>query len=790
MGRTSEPLETPDGGTADGATMVVDGEVVAIPPAPPSALPVAAVVAGPLRARVSHVKPAAITCRDVGGPNLVRFKLREGVAAHFDESVRRIVADTGARLSTAVGVDLARASSLGDYLAPQFGGSAVELRALKAQAEAESGEETADLSLWFELGVGARVQDDLAATDRGLCDRVANVVNELNAMDTVEVAFAVRKRSVPSLPFLAQATDITPTTVSFVSGHLGLPSAGGMNSPDLPANLPSNWLSAYRGSSVGIVDVEWDFFLHEKFNATRVRTGFAEGVASGQNTGHAMASMGTAFGTARSAGSSGNPLYGTRGFAPEALRGFSGIIDGGIFGNVEDPAEAITDAGTAIDPGDVIFVEVQSGCFDGDNICDPEDTNADVADAINTVTNLGRIVVLAMGNGFQNGNGPGTDRGSARPSKAIYVAANNADGLTRIFYSNFGALVDLNAWGMTVSASAGLDTTGGACWLPLGAGGACGATPATNAQAYISDFAGTSSATAETGGAVGQMESLYEAIYQRRMGFTADRNATVLRDTARAGATLIPAVGPNSFGVQPDVYYTAMHVIPVTRFGKPFLGGTPAVLAPHREFLTTTFPASGATTTNSLFGGIRSTTPNAGVTLTERSVGMTTSGPLDLGAFTNNFSIAFRTMDINAATSQFQIIAAKENPRNYSVTLYPTSFGANAGKIEFSYLPSGSGFFCPVSSATAITNGAVHDVVIVFRQVSGGVPQIFFWIDGVFDAQRPGCTTAGPTTNTGLDQSVATLAANMEANSTVADIRLYRRELVFSEILGYHNGTL
>ncbi len=787
VNESSDALGSADGG----ATIVVDGAVVLAPapvPAPVRAMVEAAVV--PLRARAARVKPAAITCADVSGPNMVRFKLREGVAAHFDERTRTIVPDTGVRLSAAASSDLARATSLGDYFASAFGRPATEMRDLKARAEAESGDEAPDLSLWFDLGVGGHGVQNVATADRALCDRVANVVNELNALDTVEVAFARSAPTVASVPFLGQASDISPTTLSFEPPHMGAVSAGGMNSPEFPVHMPTSWTSAFRGSSVAIVDIEWDFTAHEKFNATRLRNASNnEGLVTGQNTGHGNASMGAAFGTARSAGSSGNPRYGTRGFAPQAGRGFSGIVDWDFFlGNNEDTAEAVADAGAIADSGDILFIEVQTGCFDGDNVCDPIDTRADVADCINLYTDLGRIYLVPMGNGFQNGAGNGTDRGATRPSKAIYVAANNADGLTRRFFSNFGSLVDVNAWGMNVWSPAGMDGTAGSCWLPS-VGGGCGTPPTSNAQAYISNYGGTSSATAVTAGALGQIESLYEALYGRRMGFTANRNAAVLRDTVRAGATLVPPVGMNVFGLQPNVYHTAMHVVPATRFGLPlYATGLGNLLPPHNEMLTSSY-AAGSARTSSLFGGIRSTTPNAGVTLTERVAGMTTRGPLDLGQADEDFSIAFRAFQINGPTSQFQIIAAKENPRNYSVTLYPTAFGVNAGKIEFSYQPSGTSAFCPVSSGSAITDGGVHSVVIVFDRIPFGTTQILFYVDGVFDVQRSGCGLVGPGTNNGFDQSVATLAANLEANSTIGDIRLYRRKLVLSEITGYHNGT-
>lgn len=72
--------------------------------------------------------------------------------------------------------------------------------------------------LWSNLSRG---QLEVATADRALCDRVANVVNELNALDTVEFAFAIRAPvAPPSLPFLTQASDIAPTTVAFSPPHL------------------------------------------------------------------------------------------------------------------------------------------------------------------------------------------------------------------------------------------------------------------------------------------------------------------------------------------------------------------------------------------------------------------------------------------------------------------------------------------------------------------------------------------------------------------------------------------
>ena len=94
-----------------------------------------------------------------------------------------------------------------------------------------------------------------------------------------------------------------------------------------------------------------------------------------------------------------------------------------------------------------------------------------------------------------------------------------------------------------------------------------------------------------------------------------------------------------------------------------------------------------------------------------------------------------------------------------------------------------------MASNTSIADGGLHDVVIVFQKNGPYTTTILFYVDGVLDASRSGCTTANATTNTGVDQSVATLAANMEANSYVGDIRLYRRQLYSTEIVDYHNGA-
>jgi serine protease len=134
-------------------------------------------------------------------------------------------------------------------------------------------------------------------------------------------------------------------------------------------------------------------------------------------------------------------------------------------------------------PGDIIVLEVQLPCpFTGSSVC-PMEGRQDVFDAVRNATLAGIHVVAAAGNGNQNLDGPaflGVFDRAVRDSGAVIVGATNAGALTRASFSNYGAIVDANGWGSSVT------TTG---YGPLFNGGG------DARQRYTSGFSGTSSAT-------------------------------------------------------------------------------------------------------------------------------------------------------------------------------------------------------------------------------------------------------------------------------------------------------
>jgi hypothetical protein len=774
--RADEPPPTERASFADGGVEAVDDGAPL-----PGVVPLSEPLHPPVgRARMPHARHGAYACAEVRGPNVVRFKLREGAPVELDARGQVLVARSGARLSAAESRDLATLAALrGVRVFAAFRRPAAELRALKARAEAESGDEVADLSPWFDALVGERLEPEVARADRTLCDETARVATLLDGLDLVETTRLHEPPSPPpGLPFLTQATDIPPaTTWSREPPHLGPASAGGLDSPETLLFIPTNRQAAYQGLSVGIVDIEYDFRTHEKFNAT-----WLGGVHTGTFYDHAHASMSVAFGTARSGGS--GATYGIRGFAPQAARGFAGAVRSGFLGlgTVYDPADAVETAGDATDPGDLIFLEQQtsaSGMFV------PIDRLSDVADAIDAYVALGRVVLVPAANGNAN-------LGATRSSTAIYVAGGTPNGMNRDGGSNFGGFVDLHGWGSGVWAASDPDNAL-ACWMSATHPPGCAPPDTHGYQRYRSDFGGSSSATAIVTGALAQMQSMYEALYGRTMGSTGARNRTVLRDTARAGATIVPPAGSDLVGsFQPNVRNTIRHYIYQTRFGRVGEAGGAwfvGVPAPHHEFTSVQWPASGAHATLAHGGGIWSATPNAGVVLTEVP-NFADRGTLDLGGVTSrDFAIALKVDRIHGPSSVWQTLVAKENPRNYGVFITPAGHGAGEGRVEFSYHPSDSGVFCAAHSHRRIDDGRYHSVVILFEATGTTAPPVLtFYIDGTFDRSVNGCTPGAPR-NHGT-HSVTTLGAWMDADSLLTDIRLYRRILGASEIAAYHGGTL
>ena len=165
-------------------------------------------------------------------------------------------------------------------------------------------------------------------------------------------------------------------------------------------------------------------------------------------------------------------------------------------GNV---ADAIVGALPALQPGDVLLLEIQKGFL-------PTETDVADFDAIRLAVALGIIVVEAAGNGgfdldnYTDGGGNFVlSRASAdfKDSGAIMVGASFSSlPHNRIGFSNFGSRIDCYAWGENV-------TTAGYGDLDNGGG--------DKNRTYTGTFGGTSSASPIVTGAAVILQGLYKA---------------------------------------------------------------------------------------------------------------------------------------------------------------------------------------------------------------------------------------------------------------------------------------
>jgi hypothetical protein len=166
-------------------------------------------------------------------------------------------------------------------------------------------------------------------------------------------------------------------------------------------------------------------------------------------------------------------------------------------------ASAIATAITQMNAGDVLLIESSSIVPDPKFGLLPAEVDPVVFDLIKTATGNGITVVEPAGNNdngsnldaFRNGSGASVFNRiepTFRDSGAIMVgAASSSLPHQRLWYSNYGSRVDCFAWGWDISTCGGYPRTGSG-------------SPQT---AYMTDFAGTSGASAIVAGAAVLLQS-------------------------------------------------------------------------------------------------------------------------------------------------------------------------------------------------------------------------------------------------------------------------------------------
>jgi hypothetical protein len=306
------------------------------------------------------------------------------------------------------------------------------------------------MNLYFRLDVPAG--GDTAA----LCD-------DLNALAFVELA-EPEARPMPA-PF-----DLPPLTPDLSgSQYYREPAPAGIGALD-PVVVPGG-----DGTGTTVVDVEYSWRLdHEDLELPPTAV-----ISAGtpidpfNNPDHGTAVLGEI-------GSLGN-AYGMTGAAPGATLLFARrTVE---FGYSVDLA--ISEATSALEPGDVILLEQQTcvcgrACTPQCVGCGPVEWQQVNYDAISLATSLGVTVVEAAGNGsvqlMPGMLGP-FDR-NVRDSGAILVGAGDPFH-KRLFFSSHGSRVDLQAWGTRVATTGYGDLFN----------------PGDPRQRYTSGFNGTSSAS-------------------------------------------------------------------------------------------------------------------------------------------------------------------------------------------------------------------------------------------------------------------------------------------------------
>lgn len=512
------------------AVLVVGGATLGQPPTLAVQTPV-------LKQRVVRAKPARTILNPKLRSDVIVVKFREGTRVR--ERLGQLEADltniTPAEEQLLQRVNLPRQrlfqdlAQINNLVAPNskrfvrrlFERTEAELDAEKREGESRSGEELADLNLYQNIFIAD-------ANPR----ETESLIDQLNAMDSVEIAYA------QPIAEPAQA-DIAPTTPDFTANQDYLNAAA---SPTSITNgidaLYARQFPGGRGAGVKIIDVEQGWNLtHEDLPPV-----FFQG---GPNRGDSLFwNHGTAVLGVLSAGENG---YGITGIAPQSAIGVSSAVSRpcilGICWWSDDFENAVNRAAAQLSFGDVMIIEQHapgpdSGLPKNPN-CNPDQFEFvameywdSYFDAIKNATARGIIVVEAAGNGGMDLDssiyGGKFDR-SVRDSGAILVGGGSSRARVPMCWTNFGSRVDLQGWGQSVMTL-----------------GSVGPTIKVNGgdynQWYSTDFSGTSSATPIVAGAAADLQGFRKA--RGLAPFTSVEMRDFLRSTGMAQASDSRQIGP------------------------------------------------------------------------------------------------------------------------------------------------------------------------------------------------------------------------------------------------------
>ena len=385
--------------------------------------------------------------------------------------------------------------SLGAELRRTFDLDDAWLRELEARGEARTGRDLHDLTLF------AQVLFDPSVDVGAACDT-------LNAFGIVELAYPVGGASDPSLP-AALAQGATPDFEPLQGYRKAAPDG-------IDADYASRFSGASgRGTMIGDVETGW---THDHEDIAHAVQGRYVGLAPTMYPwNHGTATLGELVGQDNG--------FGIRGIVPNAAALMSSHQ-----GTALNVPVALMHAVAALQPGDVVLLEVQ--CYGQAPGYYPCEFVPSTYAMVETAVANGIHVYSAAGNSAGDLGAPwyrGLFDRSVRDSGAVIVGASDGSLLIPSPFSNYGARVDLQGWGRSVTTCG----YGDLYWT------------GSDLDSYTRTFSGTSSATPIVAGAGIALNGAHRAAFGVDMDPRALRDVLVQTGTAQASG--------NPIGPRPDL---------------------------------------------------------------------------------------------------------------------------------------------------------------------------------------------------------------------------------------------
>lgn len=718
-------------------------------------------------------------CDEIRGPNVVRFKLREGSAVRWAEG--RFRAESGASLRSEEMAALGALNSLSILnVQPTFRRDSAELARMRDIGQREGGRALADLTLWYDAIIGAYRRN--VREDRPSCEQLTQVLNSLRDSSLIEavepVGEGVTTQRIPELP---GDVDEAPTTPAWEPNAMRS-SLGGVNTPETLSTLPWMYVDGWEGANVAIVSMEHSIpYTSEKLRAfTLIDDFWADPLEDHDDAWHSTVTLTLAAGSR--VDSVTGLRFGLRGQAPRARRGYTASHE---WPGLYDPGDGILRAMQRLERGDIVYTAT---VWDSGSLIPPYalhlpiESTAAARDAINTAAANGLIILQSAGNTAQD-LAPHFS-GVPRSQSFIVGGYDTTQGGTpyRASFSNFG-------WGIEVSAPGLVEV---ASDLPAHGSFMMSGSPLQTGQQSRFFFGGNSASTPILAGASARLLGIFRQGFGHVMG----NPGAGTYETLRALLLEIGVVGDPSIGIQPDIGELALERVMTTRVDpcSPQLTALPidrAIRPPHGADSAVAIGTGVTLDTTGIVlptcawrWPVGVTNP---VTVVEDDVDAT-RGPLDLGHNPGDgFTLEARVAALGP-NANWQPIVAKESPRNYGMWITPYGAGATPGVLHFSYQPQGSAALCPLYGSRVIADGYPHHVAVTFSRVSGSYPVILIFVDGVLDAVRTGCTTDPPAVQGSPGANLMLIGGNVGPETRIGDVRLYHYAAPASRI-AQHAGN-